>query len=217
MSNLQGRLLDPDGKSISAKLRVTINAYAEKNQTDWRVNPGDCIHKDCRRNYTHPRTLKEITDNKSPAELQPYTRSNYKFDFKTNCLFCGSPAKLIKVSANQRKRSRNDDVYPVTELEFQVTIDNDIKKRNYDNWAQQVFGRISHVKDLPAADAIYHQACSFNFRTVKGIPKRFSGEQLDGTSPFKKQKISPKRTPVEVMESFISEDIFYWTQHFMQN
>ena len=37
--------------------------------------------------------------------------------------------KLPNVSANHRKRSRNDDVYAVTELEFQVIINNDIKNR----------------------------------------------------------------------------------------
>jgi hypothetical protein len=36
---------------------VTINAHAEKNQAEWRVRPGDYIHKDCKRNYTHPRAL----------------------------------------------------------------------------------------------------------------------------------------------------------------
>ena len=81
--------LDLNDKSICAKLRqkgcITINEYAEKNQDDWRVSPGDYVHKDCRRNYTHPRTLKEITQNESSTDLQLNTRSNNTFDFKTHC------------------------------------------------------------------------------------------------------------------------------------
>ena len=54
--------LDPADKNICAKLCekgcVIINAYA----VEWRENPGDYVYvyKDCRRNFTHPRTLKDI-------------------------------------------------------------------------------------------------------------------------------------------------------------
>ena len=53
-----------------------------------------------------------------------------------------------------------------------------------DDWAEEVCARILQVHDLPAADAIYHQSCSSNFRTKKQIPSTFSFEQR-GT----KQKI----------------------------
>lgn len=50
--------------------------------------------------------------------------------------------------------------------------------------------RIMSVHDLPAADAIYHQVCSVNFRTGKCIPHTFLEE-----TPTKQQKYlgRPKR------------------------
>ena len=54
-----------------------------------------------------------------------------------------------------------------------------------------VRARILHVHDLPAADAIYHQACRVNFRTKKQIPTQFASEQPD----VKKRKI--ERSQVE--------------------
>ena len=37
-----------------------------------------------------------------------------------------------------------------------------------------VLGRLEYAQDLHAADSVYHQTCSVNFRTGKGIPKQFS-------------------------------------------
>ena len=39
-----------------------------------------------------------------------------------------------------------------------------------DSWSDVVKARILHVHDLHAADAIYHQTCSVNFRTKKQMP-----------------------------------------------
>ena len=40
-----------------------------------------------------------------------------------------------------------------------------------DQWASRVLGRIKSVCDLPAAEALYHQQCSVNFRTSQNIPQ----------------------------------------------
>ena len=40
-----------------------------------------------------------------------------------------------------------------------------------DEWAETVLGRVASVNDLCAADAVYHQQCSSNFRTGKQLPK----------------------------------------------
>ena len=37
-------------------------------------------------------------------------------------------------------------------------------------------GRLEYAQDLHAADSVYHQTCSVNFRTGKGIPKQFSSD-----------------------------------------
>lgn len=43
-------------------------------------------------------------------------------------------------------------------------------------WSEKVMARISSVHDLPAADAMYHQICSSNFRTGKSIPLVFMSD-----------------------------------------
>ena len=62
-----------------------------------------------------------------------------------------------------------------------------------------VRARILHVHDLPAADAIYHQACSVNFRTKKQIPMQFASEQRD----VKKRKIE---RPQDEVARFLQEN-----------
>ena len=37
-------------------------------------------------------------------------------------------------------------------------------------------GRLEYAQDLHAAESVYHQTCSVNFRTGKGIPKQFSSD-----------------------------------------
>ena len=44
-----------------------------------------------------------------------------------------------------------------------------------DKWATEVRGRMESLSnDLCANDCIYHQQCSINFRTGKGIPKEYA-------------------------------------------
>ena len=54
--------------------------------------------------------------------------------------------------------------------DFNLSILNSCEERN-DQWALEVKGRIAFVNDLHSEDAVYHQACSANFRTGKGILK----------------------------------------------
>ncbi|VDI00550.1 Hypothetical predicted protein [Mytilus galloprovincialis] len=57
--------------------------------------------------------------------------------------------------------------------DFQKRIEQVCNDRD-DEWAVEVRGRLECVGDLHAADALYHQTCSVNFRTSKKIPKAFS-------------------------------------------
>ena len=85
-----------------------------------------------------------------------------------------------------------------------MTIGKVCKQRN-DHWSKDLLGRLSQVIDLPAADAIYHQVCSSNFRTGNNIPLRFSENE---DSPCKKIKKSPNRCSVDVIEAFNSVTSF---------
>ena len=55
-----------------------------------------------------------------------------------------------------------------------------------DKWAEVVSGRVASVYDLHAADAIYHQMCSTNFRTGKTIPSKLS---VDTDDTAKRSKV----------------------------
>ena len=62
-----------------------------------------------------------------------------------------------------------EDVFHVRMFEFQESIETVCKERN-DKWANQVLGRLKFTIYLPAAEALYHQSYSVNFRTCKNIP-----------------------------------------------
>jgi hypothetical protein len=49
-------------------------------------------------------------------------------------------------------------------MEFQKTVEQICNERN-DEWALEIKGRIEFARDLHAADAAYHMACTTNFRT----------------------------------------------------
>ena len=53
--------------------------------------------------------------------------------------------------------------------DFQDSITQICKERN-DEWSEIVLGRLEYAQDLHAADVVYHQACSVNFRTGKQVP-----------------------------------------------
>ncbi|CAG2255761.1 unnamed protein product [Mytilus edulis] len=86
-----------------------------------------------------------------------------------NCRKSYTNPKYIALANKIRK----SDVYPVRTSEFQCKIE-DICRQREDEWALEVRGRLAFVQDLHAADALYHQTCSVNFRTLKQTPLAFS-------------------------------------------
>ena len=93
---------------------------------------------------------------------RPVLRSSEEdFSFKTDCFFCGRPAKL--------GRKRKYDVLQVKTIGIKETVLKICQERA-DSWSDIVKARILHVHDLHAADAVYHQTCSVNFRTKKKMP-----------------------------------------------
>jgi len=141
---------------------VSINKASAERNTPINVKPGQDVHVECRRDFIHKRNMTVTTDSNNNLIS---TRLTNDFDFKSKCLFCSSYAKF-------ENRKRGLDVFPVRTLEFQKNI-RDVCSRRNDNWSREVSDRISQVIDLPAADAVYHQQCSVNFRTLKQIPKKF--------------------------------------------
>ena len=67
------------------------------------------------------------------------------------------------------EKRKSYDVVAVRTVETKDTI-LAICQERADSWANAVQGRLLHVHDLPAADAVYHRVCSTNFRTKKQLP-----------------------------------------------
>ncbi|CAG2217992.1 unnamed protein product [Mytilus edulis] len=95
----------------------------------------------------------------------PCLRSKSQFNFQDHCFLCGREA-----TKNKKKGS---EVFPVRTDDFQTRIIQVCNERD-DEWASEIQGRLQSISDLHAADALYHQACSVNFRTNKKIPLAFS-------------------------------------------
>ncbi|XP_060587354.1 uncharacterized protein LOC132742871 [Ruditapes philippinarum] len=127
------------------------------------VVPGMVVHQECRRKYCHPNSQRTVQCNENQIS-SPSTRQSCKsrFDFQTNCLFCGSNAKF-------KDRKKGYGVFPLRTLEFQSSI-KDICKKRCDEWGKIVLGRIEFAQDLPAVEARYHQTCCANFRSGCNIP-----------------------------------------------
>lgn len=175
---------------LTSKGSKTINAASEERGQDILCIPGDVVHTDCRKFLTDKRRIlvakRRIANCYSDTSEPPKLRSHSSFDFRDHCLFCGFPAKI-----NERKRG--NDAFSVRTFEFQKTIGKICEERN-DSWSREVKGRLGVINDLHAADALYHQTCSVNFRTRKNIPSTFS------PTPAKQKKECTSGRPVELIQ-----------------
>ena len=79
---------------------------------------------------------------------------------------------ILKLGAKLHAKKHGYDVFPVRSLEFQDTI-NRVYGERKDDWSSAVLSRLSLALDLPAAEAVYHQACNVNFRTGRQMPRYF--------------------------------------------
>ncbi|KAL5020675.1 hypothetical protein ScPMuIL_002240, partial [Solemya velum] len=164
--------LTDDGRETSElgeKGSDSINRASEQRGSSVTANPGQRVHKNCRRVFCNQNAINAYirTQNQpaasSSGENSAKLRSESpQFIFKEHCLFCGLAAKY-----DGKKRGFN--IIPVRTMDFQGTVTKICESRN-DEWSRAVYGRILSVNDLPAADAVYHQSCSVNFRTGKQVP-----------------------------------------------
>ena len=151
---------------VTKKGSEGISRASEKRKRKLQIPAGQSVHEQCRHDYCNKhciaRDLKQ--EQNAPSTSSPCKRrSQEPFRFAEQCLFCAQPANLSG-------RRKSLDVYPVRTSDFQPKIKSLCKERGFDSWALKVQGRIEFAQDLHAADAIYHQDCSTNFRTGKSIP-----------------------------------------------
>ena len=173
---------DHSASTLYPKGSLAINEASNSRKDSIHTVPGDKVHKDCRRKYCNP---DQIAKDTKQEESTPSTSSDRHllrsseggFSFATDCFFCGGPAKL------GRKRKKYD-VLQVKTIGLKDTLLTTCCERA-DSWSDTVKARILHVHDLHAADAVYHQTCSVNFRTGKQMPM----VQLASTGDSKRPKL----------------------------
>ena len=167
------KTIESDGVVLTSKGIDGVNRASKARGDTVSVVQGDSVHKECRQNYTRPSNIAKYVRRSEEAEharrnLRP--RRKLPFDFKKDCLFCGTEID------KERERKRARVVCTVRTMDMQQTILNECEARG-DEWAETVRARIQSVHDLPAADAIYHHSCSTNFRTKMNIPGSFISDQ----------------------------------------
>lgn len=159
-----------------------INRASRERNDIIQTVPGQKVNQTCRCEYCHPsyinRAKKKERGSSISSRRSLDRKTEQSFNFKTDCFFCGTNVDL------EDQKRRQGDVFRVTTLETKHTVLQTCFERK-EEWAEVVRTRILRVHDLPAADAIYHQACNVNFRTKKQIPMQFASEQSD----VKKEKL----------------------------
>ena len=132
---------------------------------------GQVVHTKCRGKYCHPATISaaQASNTKDKINHDKHLRSSEKsFNVMTDCLYCATAIDDAH------------EYYHVVTTTSQDTILKQCSSRK-DIWAERVRASVLHVHDLHAADTVYHQVCSVNFRTGKCLPQSFT----DGSLPKK--------------------------------
>ena len=173
---------DTNSDAPTVKLREkgshSVNVASEERQDDIQTVPGQIVHQKCRREFCNPYNITKARPSGSQQlTAAPQLRSyNDIFDFKEDCLYCGR-------STQSDRWGTDSDVFKCTLIETRKTLLDACDDRN-DEWGESVRARILGVHDLPAADALYHQQCSVNFRTGKYVPEfQAKRSRLPGRPP----------------------------------
>ena len=162
--------VDGGGSSVSTireRGSSAINRASDRRKDGIHTVPGQMVHIECRRKYCNADQIAMVVRQEQPQPSTSRDRhilrsSEEGFSFKTDCIFCG---RLIKLGRKRKKQK----VVQVKTIEFKDTIMATCRERA-DDWSDKVKARILHVHDLHAADAVYHQTCSVNFRTKNQMP-----------------------------------------------
>ena len=166
---------------------------ASRQRKDHHIHtvPGQSVHKDCRLVYCNSNKIAQagrhdLQDTQSTRGRQ--VRSTGRdFSFNEACLFCGTV-----VSFSSRK-VEGESYHATMKSIMHTLLDNSTRRR--DEWADEVRARMLVAHDLPAADAVYHQTCSTNFRTGKRAPLMFRQNEDDASQ--KRQKVGRPMKPNE--------------------
>uniref|UniRef100_UPI00358E6C8F uncharacterized protein n=1 Tax=Myxine glutinosa TaxID=7769 RepID=UPI00358E6C8F len=134
-------------------------------------------HKNCVSSYTSKSHLNRLrkSESRSVSPLphrKRQCRSDLRsFEFRRDCIFCGTPCEQDKKNPNRQKRRvvfcRTAD--RIHHKPFKTAILDNCHTRA-DQWANEVLVRIEGaVSDLHAADAMYHYDCKTKFMAPKSV------------------------------------------------
>ena len=110
------------------------------------------VHKLCRREYIKEKNIARDVRKKSEKspETQHSLRSEEKFNFKSNCLFCGDVCDI----ASEKKKNvhKRKTIWEVRVLHLKKKI-SDFAKQRKDEWSEKIFKRVNSVICLVAEEA----------------------------------------------------------------
>jgi len=142
-----------------------INEASVKRKDDLVVEAGTKVHKSCRQQYINDKNIKSHVAKKSSGSVpakRTTRQSSGGFDSEKDCIFCGCKIELDKGHFS----------WVLTD-KFVETILEVCESRS-DDWGLTVKGRIEYyLRDLHAADGLYHHSCCGNFRSFKSVPLEF--------------------------------------------
>lgn len=147
-------------------LETIITASKQRDDNKWQNLTNACgvfVHKQCRKEYTHPTNLLKVKSN-APSTSKILLRSTISkgFDFKKHCFVCD---EYINIQAI-KKYKRNIEFRQVCTIEFKNKVINRCMERN-DKLGLEVFNKINNEIDLVAAEAMYHVNCFNKFMQDK--------------------------------------------------
>jgi len=164
-----------DSQSTTVLGQKGVHGIEKSSRGEIHAEVGQKVHVKCRRDLSRDaaNSTRDISNTSAPFQV---ARRSTKAQFRSseNCIFCGLPAKYDG-------RKKGYDVIPVRTKDFQESISDLCMKRN-DEWSDTVRGRLEYARDLHAADAVYHQQCSVNFRTGKQVPQQYCSASTSDAS-----------------------------------
>ena len=126
---------------------------------------GKKVHKICSRDYC---LAQNILRSKRQITVQGATQNiRRSLEHKAESSFSLQTVFTVEQKLNLMGGKGATSGFKVTTIETKNAVLEIYSKRGNDSWAEIVRGRLLNVHDLPAADAIYHQACSVKEATTR--------------------------------------------------
>ena len=124
-----------------------------------RTVPRQKAHTKCRKVHCCQSSIDAFNRNTSHV----WRSAESAFEYKAHCLFCGTKDLYHGEKADCK-------LVPVRTYYFESKVVEACRNRQ-DDWSLKAQARVEFVPDQPAADTVYHQTYSANFRTGKQVHK----------------------------------------------